>query len=136
MESHGVEIKHDHTDNGIFRSARWINHCKDVHQGLNFAEFNSHHQNGQAQRHIRPLQGLAFAYMVHSHHQWSSAITANLWTYAILHAYAIINENPCQRLNYNYTSTQMFTESNVYSNPRYWQPLFRPLCVLSCPFAV
>ena len=101
-----------------------------------FSEVNDHHQNGQAQRHIRPLQGLEFSYMVHSHHQWSSAITANLWTYAILHTYAIINENPCQRLNYNYTSTQMFTESNVYSNPRYWQPLFCPLCVLSCPFAV
>ena len=58
-ESHGVEIKHYHDENGIFRSALWMNHCKDMHQGLTFYGVNAHHQNGQAERHIRLLQKLA-----------------------------------------------------------------------------
>ena len=27
-ESHGIEIKHYHSDNGIFRSTLWMNHFK------------------------------------------------------------------------------------------------------------
>ena len=52
-EYHGVEIKHDHADNVIFRSAWHIKHCKDMHQGLTFVRANDHNKNGQAERRIR-----------------------------------------------------------------------------------
>ena len=35
-ESHGVEIKHYHANKIIFGSSQWMNHCKDMHQGLTF----------------------------------------------------------------------------------------------------
>ena len=52
-ESHGVDIKHYHAENGIFRSEKWMKQCKDMHQDLNFSGFNAHHQNGLLKWHIR-----------------------------------------------------------------------------------
>ena len=52
-ESHGVDIKHNHAENGIFRSELWMNHYKDMHQDLTFSGFNAHRQNFRAERRIR-----------------------------------------------------------------------------------
>ena len=77
-ESHCVDIKHYHDDNGIFRSSRWMNQCKDIYQGLNLSGVNAHHQNGRVEGRIRQLQELSHCQMIHSHHQWTSEITSNL----------------------------------------------------------
>ena len=37
-ESNGVDIKYYHSDHGISRGTRWVNHCEDMHQGLNFLD--------------------------------------------------------------------------------------------------
>ncbi len=44
---------------------------------------NAHHQNGKAEKKIRDLQELARTMMIHAKQRWPSAITANLWPYAI-----------------------------------------------------
>ena len=49
-EPHCVNIKHYHADNGIFRGARLMKHCKEVHQGLTFLGVKYHHQNGRVER--------------------------------------------------------------------------------------
>ena len=74
--------------------------------------------------------------MIHSHHLWSSAMTANLWTYKIRHASSIINETPCLCLNYKSTQIQMFSKSKVDSNPSQWKPLFCPVYEIASPLAV
>jgi hypothetical protein len=42
-ESHGVEVKHYHADNGIL-SKSWKDNCRERHQGVSYAGVNSHHQ--------------------------------------------------------------------------------------------
>ena len=91
VESYGVDIKHHHAYNGIFRIAPWMNHCKDINQGLTFSGFNSCCQNGQEERRIRSLQDMTRCQMIHSNIQWPSEIRANLWPDAICHTAAIIN---------------------------------------------
>ena len=53
VESHGVDIKNYHPENGIFRNELWMNHYKDIQQGLSFDGVNARHQNGRADRRIR-----------------------------------------------------------------------------------
>ena len=106
-----------------------------MHQGLAFAVLNDHHQNGLVERSIRSLQDLARCQMIHSQHRWPYTIPSNLWPYEIQHAAEIINENPCRCINYTSTPIQFFSKSEVYSNPRHWQPLFCPVYVLSNPLS-
>ena len=77
-ESHGVYIKHYYADNENYRSERWMNHRKEIHQGLTFSEVNYHHQNGRSERHIRSLQDLVHCQIIHSNHICPSAITCGL----------------------------------------------------------
>ena len=45
-ESHGVDIKHYHSENRNLRSELCINHCKYMHQRLTFYVVNAHNRNG------------------------------------------------------------------------------------------
>ena len=112
-ESHGVNIRNYHSEDGIFRSARWMNHFKDTQQGLTFAGVNYHHQNGRAERRIRSLQDLARCQMIHSQHRWPITITSNLWTYTTCHASANINGTLYCNINYKSKPTHMFSRPKV-----------------------
>ena len=112
-----------------------MNHCKEMHQVLNFSGVCTHHQNGWSDWYIRLLQVLAQYEMIHSYHQRTSEITANLWTYALLHTAAIIHKTSCHRLNYTSTHIHMFSKSNVDSNPNHWKPLFCSMYELACPLS-
>jgi hypothetical protein len=45
---HGIRIKHNHADNGIFVAKQWVDNCRDQHQGMTLARVDAHHQNGRA----------------------------------------------------------------------------------------
>ena len=53
-----------------------MNHCRDMHQGINFSELKSYHQNGISDFFIRSLQDLERCKIIHAHHQYPSAVTA------------------------------------------------------------
>ena len=96
------------------------------------------YQKVQAEQRIRSLQDLVQCKMIHSHLQWPSSITYNLWPEKIHHPSAIINENTCHCLNYTSTPINMFSKSKIDSNTRHWQPLVYPVYVpyaFACPFA-
>ena len=75
-KSYGVDIKHYYSYKRISWSARWMNQYRDINQVFTFSVFNSHHQNSQAECHIRLLQDLARCHIIHAHHQCPSAIKA------------------------------------------------------------
>ena len=132
-ETHGVKIKHYHADNGIFASKGWREHCRVGGQGLTFAGVNAHHQNGVAERKIRSLQELARSDLIHAHHRWPSAVTANLWPYATRAACDSLNCTPCAKLDHKTTPLQVFSQTAVDINPRRWQPMFCPVYALKAP---
>jgi hypothetical protein len=109
-DSHGIQIKHYHADNGIFVAKQWINSCRDQHQGMTLAGVDAHHQNGRAERKIQSLQELARCQLIHAAHRWESAITAHLWPYAVRHAAAILNDTPCERLGFATSPLQAFSQ--------------------------
>ena len=130
-ESHGVEVKHYHADNGIFAAGGWREHCANRHQSLSFAGVNSHHQNGRCERRIRSLQEQARCTLIHAHHRWPTAVTAHLWPYAVRYANDSLNNTPCERLQFKMTPLQEFARSKIDANPIHWHPLFCPVYILS-----
>jgi len=82
-QEHGIMVQHYHADNGIYTSNTWRQLCLQQGQGLTFAGVAVHHQNGIAERRIQELQEMVCMMLIHAHHRWPSAITPNLWPYAL-----------------------------------------------------
>ena len=79
----GVQVERYHADNGVFKAKLWVNECKARGQRLTYAGVGAHHQNGVAESRIRVLQDLTRAQLAHAAHRWPTAISANLWPYAM-----------------------------------------------------
>ena len=127
---HGVTIKQYHSDNGIFKSQEWQEHCKQMHQTLTFAGVNAHHQNGRAERRIRLLQDVARTQLIHASHHWPTVHITPLWPYALLCANHAINNTPNMQNNQRMTPLQLFSSTTVHSNPKDQQPFACPIYVL------
>ena len=126
----GVTVKHYHADNGVFRSNLWAENCNQKGQGLSFAGVNAHHQNGKAERRIRELQQTARTMIIHAHRRWPSAITTNLWPYAVRMANDMLNATPSLKWKDGQTPSSKFHRSPVSANPKHWQHFGCPVYVL------
>jgi transposase InsO family protein len=127
----GIKIEAYHSDNGIFKSKAWQDSCYSNGQGLTFAGVNAHHQNGKAERRIRELQDMARTMLIHAKHRWPTAITANLWPYAVRMANDVLNATPSSKFPDGRIPISSFSKSNVSTNPLHWQPFGCPVYVLS-----
>lgn len=79
----GVPILHYHCDNGRFADKAFTDHVLEKGQTISFCGANAHFQNGRSEKRIRDLQDQARVSLVHAKHRWSTAISANLWPYAL-----------------------------------------------------
>ena len=129
--SHGVSITQYHADNGIFKANLWLEACKASHQTITFAGVGAHHQNGVAERRIRELQEMARTMLIHAQRRWPSAITANLWPYAIRMANDAINMTPNLKFQDHRTPLESFSSSKITTNPKHWHHFGCPIYVLS-----
>lgn len=93
-KSHGVLVKHYHADNGIFAEKDFVQQVHESWQIITFCAVNAHHQNGRAEKQIHDLQETAWTMMLHARQRWPSAVTSNLWPYAIWMANDIANASP------------------------------------------
>jgi hypothetical protein len=91
---YGVSIKHYHADNGIFAAAEFVRAVEMGGQSISYCGVNAHHQNGRAEKKIRDLQDLARTMILHAQQRWPTAITANLWPYAVRMANDVSNMSP------------------------------------------
>ncbi len=126
----GHKVKHYHADNGIFASKMWRAHCISKHQGLSFAGVGAHHQNGVAENRIRLLQSQARTMLIHAAKRWPSAVTTNLWPYAIRMANESSNELPSLQFKDGRTPLQAIAGSRATTNPNFWQPFACPVYML------
>jgi hypothetical protein len=87
-------VKHYHADNGIFAEAEFLRAVESAGQTISFCGVNAHHMNGHAEKRIRDLQENARAMLLHAQRRWPSAVTTNLWPYAVRMANAVHNFAP------------------------------------------
>jgi hypothetical protein len=93
-KTYGVTIKHYHADNGIFAAAEFVRAIEESGQSITYCGVNAHHQNGRAEKKIRDLQDQARTMILHAQQRWPTAVTANLWPYAVRMANDISNFAP------------------------------------------
>lgn len=124
----GVNVLHYHADNGRFAENAWREDCRVKNQQLTFCGVSAHHQNGRAEKKIRDTQDLARTSMLHSIRRWPTAITANLWPYAMRHANDVLNRTP--RVKTGQSPEEMFTGAKVLPNVRHDHPFGCPAFAL------
>jgi hypothetical protein len=90
----GHRVLKYHSDNGIFASAEFRDHCDKLNQDLSFSGVGAHHQNGVAERAIGTVCCLARANLIHMMLCWPDKCNINLWGLALLYAVWIHNRIP------------------------------------------
>ena len=60
-----VRVEHYHCDNGQFAENVFIQHCKEMGQGITYCGVNAHFQNGSGEKDTRDLQTMAQKMIIH-----------------------------------------------------------------------
>ena len=128
--NHGVTIESYNADNGIFRSNKWVQACRQDNQPLSFAGVNAHHQNGLAERRIRSLQDMTRAMLIHASTLWPKNVDTFLWPYAMRMACDAMNETPLPSHPSKWTPTQIFSATATQHNRKHFHPFGCPVHVL------
>ena len=128
--THGVTIKHYHADNHIFDSKPFVDEVRLAGQSISYCAVNAHHQNGRAEKRIRDLQELARTMLLHAKQRWPSAVTTNLWPYAIRMANDISNITPILKLNEYVSPLEIFSQVNVKPKVKHTHTFGCPVYVL------
>lgn len=91
-----VEIKHIHSDNGVFTADPFKNDCDSKNQTQSFSGVGAQHQNARAERAIQTIMYMARTFMVHVSLHWTSngADDISLWSFAVKHAAWLYNRVP------------------------------------------
>lgn len=91
-----AEIKHLHSDNGIFTADMFVKDCRDKHQTQSFSGVHAQHQNSRAERSIGTIVGMARTFMIHTSLHWNERGTDDLalWAFAVKHAAWLYNRLP------------------------------------------
>ena len=95
--SHGVHVEHYHADNGRFAETVWLADVAKQSQSISFCAVNAHHQNGVAEKRIRDHQDMARSQLLNAKIRWPTAISANLWPYAVRCANDAHNATPMRQ---------------------------------------
>jgi Reverse transcriptase (RNA-dependent DNA polymerase) len=126
---YGVEVKHYHADNGIFAEKEFVHAVERDGQTISYCGVNAHHQNGKAEKKIRDLQDLARTMLLHAQQRWPSAITANLWPYAVRMANDVSNVAPRSQRG-GVSPIELFSQVDVAPRVKHLHTFGSPAYVL------
>jgi Reverse transcriptase (RNA-dependent DNA polymerase) len=127
---HGVLIQHYHADNHIFDSDAFITEIHRCGQSILYCGVNAHHQNGRAEKKIRDLQELARTMLLHARQRWPSAVTTNLWPFALRVANEVSNTTPILKLDEHISPLELFTQVEIKPRVRDNHTFGSPVYVL------
>jgi hypothetical protein len=93
-----VSVSAYHSDNGIFASSEFKDHCKSLNQRITYSGVGAHHQNGVAERAIGTISRMARANLLHLMIHWPDKCNIDLWALAMDYAVWIYNRTPRETL--------------------------------------
>jgi hypothetical protein len=125
----GFSVKGYHTDNGIFASAEFREHCAALKQTISFSGAHAHHQNGIAERSIGTVSSCARANLIHLMLCWPECANINLWALAMNYAIWVYNRLPSPMLG-------GLSPNEVWSGNRSNHDELRRAHVFGCPVYV
>jgi hypothetical protein len=126
-QEESFRIKAYHSDNGIFASPEFKNHCAQHNQKYSFGGLGAKHQNGVAERNMKTVAKWARANMLHLATRSPQHANSTYWPQAIDYAVWVFNRLPnmessiapneiwsCVRSPYNKLSCSHVFECPVY----------------------
>jgi hypothetical protein len=126
--SFGVVIQNYHADNGRFAEHLFLNHAALKGQTVSLCGVNAHFQNGIAEKRIRDLTERARTSLLHGMNRWPSAVTVNLWPYALRFANDAHNSTPSIKLGRS--PLEVFSDTPIRPQVLNFHPPFCPVYVL------
>lgn len=90
----GRKVKAYHSDNGVFSSEEFKQHCEGLEQELTFSGVGAKFQNGVAEQAIGRITCMARACMLHAAMCWPGRKFIDLWPFAIQYAVWVHNRLP------------------------------------------
>ena len=126
--SHGVHIQQYHADNGRFAENLFLNHCEQSGQRVSLCGVSAHFQNGIAERRIKDLTERSRTSILHAMHRWPSAVTINLWPYALRYINDVYNATPA--LKTGKSPLEDFSNTAIRPKILDFHPPFCPVYVL------
>ena len=131
--SHGIIINQYHADNGIFRVNSWVQYyqeCDKPHLA-SYTWVDAQPTNGLSEIRIRDIQENGRAMMLYTQQKFPEAITANFWSYALIHANNSYNANLLLAPTQVLSPLQLFTRTQFQYDPKYFHPFGCPTYVLN-----
>jgi hypothetical protein len=92
--SFGIIVANYHADNGRYAERLFLDHAEIHGQCVSLCGVNAHFQNGITEKRIRDLTERAKTSLLHAMNRWPSAITINLWRYALCFTNDVYNAAP------------------------------------------
>ena len=98
MENGCVEIKHLHSDNGVFSAEEFKDECAKKNQTQSFSGVGAQHQNANAEQAIQTIMWMARTFLLHVSMHWTERGVDDiaLWAFAVKHAVWLYNRLPNQ----------------------------------------
>jgi hypothetical protein len=93
-------IANYHADNGRFAERLFLDYTALHSQGVSLCGVNAHFQNGIAEKRIRDLTERARTSLLHAMNRWPSAVSIDLWPYALRFANEMHNSTPLLALGH------------------------------------
>lgn len=90
----GITVNAYHTDNGVFKSQRFVHEIHTNAQSIRFSGVGAKWQNGVAEGAIRIIVSRARTMMLHASLHWPEMDDESLWPMAISHASYMYNHTP------------------------------------------
>ena len=126
--SFGVKVTNYHADNGRFAERLFLDHAELHGQTVSLCGVNAHFQNGIAEKRIRDLTERARTSLLHGMSRWPSAVTVNLWPYALRYANEVHNATPSVKSGLS--PLEIFSVTPVRPQVLNFHPPFCPVYVL------
>jgi hypothetical protein len=121
-------ITNYHADDGRFAERLFLDHAAPNGQGVSLCGVNAHFQNGIAEKRIRDLMERVRTSLLHAMNRWPSAVSINLWPYALRFANETHNSTPS--LTQDHTPLELFSGAPVRPQTHCFHPPFCPAYVL------
>jgi hypothetical protein len=126
--SFGIVIHNYHADNGRFAERLFLDHAESQGQAVSLCGVNAHFQNGIAEKRIRDLTERARTSLLHAMNRWPSAVTVNLWPYALRFVNDAHNSTPA--IKTGRSPLEDFSGTPVRPQVLNLHPVFCPVYVL------
>ena len=123
-----VNIKHIHSDNGVYKSKTFMDHCIAADQTQSFSGVGAHWQNGVIERYIGVISTHARTMLLHAMSLWPDHVTSEFWSFAFQHAVRVHNSAP--RKGQTLSPHALFTGEDAPQRPTDFRVLFCPVYVL------